>query len=53
MDDAHSFKTFAPDLSNPGRGWIQVRAAELSESALLAAIEAGEFMPRRAWSLPM
>ncbi|MEZ5362329.1 MAG: CehA/McbA family metallohydrolase [Bryobacterales bacterium] len=39
VDDAHSFKTFAPDLSNPGRGWIQVRAAELSESALLAAIE--------------
>lgn len=43
VDDAHSFKTIGPDLSNPGRGWIQVRAKNLSEAALLAAIEAGDF----------
>ena len=43
VDDAHSFKEFSPTLSNPGRGWIQVRARELSESALLAAVEAGDF----------
>jgi len=43
VDDAHSFKEFRPDLSNPGRGWIQVRAHELSQPALLEAIEAGDF----------
>ena len=43
VDDAHAFKTFSPDLSTPGRGWIQVRARELSEQALLAAIDAGDF----------
>lgn len=43
VDDAHSFKEFRPDLSNPGRGWIQVRARELSEPVLLEAIAAGDF----------
>jgi hypothetical protein len=43
VDDAHVFKEMAPQHSNPGRGWIQVRARDLSEAALLEAIEAGEF----------
>ncbi len=43
VDDAHVFKSFRPDASNPGRGWVEVKAAELSESAILAALEAGEF----------
>ena len=43
VDDAHAFKSFAPELSNPGRGWIHVRAAELSSEAILGAIEQGEF----------
>ncbi len=43
VDDAHVFKEMAPRHSNPGRGWIQVRAPELSESALLLALEAGSF----------
>lgn len=43
VDDAHSFKTIGPDQSNPGRGWIQVRARNLSEQAILEAIEAGDF----------
>ena len=43
VDDAHVFKEMAPQHSNPGRGWIQVRASELSETALLQAIEAGDF----------
>ena len=43
VDDAHAFKTISPDLSNPGRGWIHVRAPNLSEEALLKAIEAGDF----------
>ncbi|MEO7651455.1 MAG: hypothetical protein ABIZ80_13400, partial [Bryobacteraceae bacterium] len=29
--------------SNPGRGWIVVRAAELSTSAVASAIDAGDF----------
>ena len=43
VDDAHVFKEMAPRHSNPGRGWIHVRAAELSEAALLAAVEKGDF----------
>ncbi len=43
VDDAHYFKEFAPHLSNPGRGWVAVRAAELSAPALIEAIERGDF----------
>jgi len=43
VDDAHSFKEFRADLSNPGRGWVTVQAPELSESAILQALEAGRF----------
>jgi hypothetical protein len=43
VDDAHVFKEMAPQYSNPGRGWICVRAGDLSESSLLTAIEAGDF----------
>jgi hypothetical protein len=42
-DDAHHFQTWTPDHSNPGRGWIMVRAAELSPDSITAAIEAGDF----------
>ncbi len=43
VDDAHAFKTFSPNLSNPGRGWIHVRSGDLSEASILAALEAGDF----------
>jgi predicted metal-dependent phosphoesterase TrpH len=43
VDDAHNFKQLGPELSNPGRGWIEVYSAELSEEALLAAVEGGDF----------
>jgi len=43
VDDAHYFKRIGPDLSNPGRGWIEVKARELTEEALLAAIGRGDF----------
>lgn len=42
-DDSHHYKEFAPGKSNPGRGWIMVRAKELSAKSLIAAMEAGEF----------
>lgn len=43
VDDAHEFKRFGPDLMNPGRGWIEVRAAELTQAAILEAVERGNF----------
>ena len=43
VDDAHVFKSFSPQASNPGRGWIHVRSAELTSEAILAAVEQGDF----------
>ena len=44
VDDAHDFKgEFSSQRSNPGRGWVMVRAAELSSSAILEAMENGNF----------
>ncbi|HEU4563574.1 MAG TPA: CehA/McbA family metallohydrolase [Gemmatimonadaceae bacterium] len=44
VDDAHHFREeFAPDRSNPGRGWIVVRAPSLDAGAILRAMEAGSF----------
>ncbi len=43
VDDAHSFKVFGPEYSNPGRGWVSIRATELSTRSLLEALSAGEF----------
>ncbi len=43
VDDAHNYHAAGPTFSNPGRGWIMVRAAVLTAAALIAAIEAGDF----------
>ncbi|MEP7363104.1 MAG: CehA/McbA family metallohydrolase [Acidobacteriota bacterium] len=43
VDDAHHFKKIGQEFSNPGRGWIQVRAAELSAAAIAEAIDKGDF----------
>ena len=44
VDDAHHFQgEFAPGRSNPGRGWISVRARRLEPAALMEALEQGEF----------
>ncbi len=42
-DDAHNYHSVSNKLSNPGRGWVMVRAAELKPAALIAALEAGDF----------
>lgn len=43
-DDAHHFQgEFSRERVNPGRGWIMVRAGELTAEALLAAIARGDF----------
>jgi hypothetical protein len=43
VDDAHNFKTFGPDKSNPGRGWVMVRAERRETGAILDAMERGDF----------
>jgi len=43
VDDAHFFKKFGKDVSNPGQGWIQVRASSLSQDAILKALQQGDF----------
>jgi hypothetical protein len=42
-DDAHNFLEYNSTTSNPGRGWIMVRATELKPAALIAAMEKGDF----------
>jgi hypothetical protein len=43
VDDAHFFKVWGPEYSNPGRGWICVKARELSSRSVLDALDQGEF----------
>jgi len=42
-DDAHHYIEYKVGNSNPGRGWIMVRAPELSAGALISAMEKGDF----------
>jgi len=42
-DDAHYFHEWGPDISNPGRGWVMVKSAELSPNAISDAMENGDF----------
>lgn len=51
VDDAHNFKTLGKDLSNPGRGWIHVRAESLTAAAIVDAIGRGDFYASSGVSL--
>ncbi|MGV3531896.1 MAG: histidinol-phosphatase [Chthoniobacteraceae bacterium] len=42
-DDSHHYHNEPKKMSRTGRGWIVVRAAKLDVTALVAAIEAGDF----------
>ena len=42
-DDSHNFYDFSPKMSNPGRGWVTVRASELEKEAILEALASGDF----------
>lgn len=42
-DDSHHYTTFSAKVNNPGRGWVMVRAKDLSAKSLIAAMEAGDF----------
>ncbi len=44
VDDAHNFQgEFSPDRSNPGRGWVTVRANSLNARVIMSQMEAGRF----------
>lgn len=42
-DDSHNYLEYKVGLSNPGRGWIMVKAPELTPEALVKAMEKGDF----------
>jgi hypothetical protein len=42
-DDAHEYHEWGRTKSNPGRGWIVVRAARLDAAELAASLERGDF----------
>jgi hypothetical protein len=42
-DDSHDYNDFAPEMSNPGRGWVMVRAPELTPDAIVEALASGDF----------
>ncbi len=42
-DDSHRYHDFTPMMSNPGRGWVVVRATELSQEAIVDSMAVGDF----------
>jgi hypothetical protein len=42
-DDMHQLKVIDAAKSNPGRGWVMVRAAELTPGAISDALDRGDF----------
>jgi len=47
VDDAHHFTgEFGPHRSNPGRGWIAVKARKLEAGEIIDNLEAGLFYAR-------
>ena len=44
VDDSHFFKRLGDrSVPTPGQAWVYVRASELSQTAILAALERGDF----------
>lgn len=42
-DDTHNYLQYGKDYANPGRGWIMVKATELTPSAIINSMEKGDF----------
>ena len=42
-DDSHKYHDFEPKMSNPGRGWVVVRAAAFTSEAIVDSLASGEF----------
>jgi hypothetical protein len=43
VDDSHHYHAHETRHSNPGRGWVEVRAAHLTPEAIVRGMEAGDF----------
>jgi hypothetical protein len=43
VDDGHNYHNIPSRASEPGRGWVQVLATELTAEFLIEALEAGKF----------
>ena len=43
VDDAHHYEQMDSTRANPARGWVMVRAKELTTDAIIDAMEAGDF----------
>jgi hypothetical protein len=43
VDDAHHFKAIGKQYSNPGRGWVVVRASKLAQEDIAAGLASGDF----------
>ncbi|MFQ5416898.1 MAG: histidinol-phosphatase [Myxococcota bacterium] len=43
VDDAHHYQSYGMREANPGRGWVMVRARQLTPEAIIAALESGDF----------
>lgn len=43
VDDAHHFKRIGKEFSNPGQGWVQVRARSLAPEEIVRALQDGDF----------
>lgn len=43
VDDSHNYHSWKTNQSNPGRGWVMVRAPHLTAESLIASMEAGDF----------
>ncbi len=50
-DDSHNFKNWGPQYANPGRGWVMVRADNLEATAIVAALNRGDFYSSTGVSL--
>jgi hypothetical protein len=42
VDDAHFFRVWGRQYSNPGRAWMMIRAEHATEGEVLTALEAGD-----------
>lgn len=42
-DDSHAYHAWGVGKTNPGRGWVMVRAPHLTAEAVVAGMEAGDF----------
>jgi len=42
-DDGHAYTRFSPDLSNPGRAWVMVRARRLDAEEIVKNLDSGLF----------